>query len=69
MVVIYMPSEKCPKCPFMNVCREVKKCPIILQTLANILEINRELPQESHKLKRAHYAGHDVHELDALWGD
>lgn len=29
----------------MNLCKEEQKCPIILQTLANILEAKNELPK------------------------
>ena len=45
MSVIYMPSERCPKCPFNTLCKEEKTCPISRNSPVNPLDIKEELKQ------------------------
>jgi hypothetical protein len=47
MSIIYMPSERCPQCPFNTLCREERTCPISRNSPVNILDIKEELRQFS----------------------
>ena len=43
MSVVYVPSEKCPTCPFTNLCDEEKCCPISGEAPEKTVDIWREL--------------------------
>jgi len=47
MSIIYMPSERCPKCPFNTLCKEEQTCPISRNSPVNPLDIKEELRQFS----------------------
>jgi hypothetical protein len=43
MSVIYMPSERCPKCPFNTLCMEETACPIVHDYPVNSKDMKREI--------------------------
>lgn len=43
MSVIYMPSERCPKCPFNTLCMEETACPIVHDNPVNSKDMKREI--------------------------
>ena len=45
MSIVYMPSKRCPTCPFDALCREEKVCPILEQSPVNIVDMKEELRQ------------------------
>jgi len=45
--IIYMPSERCPKCPFNTLYKEERTCPISRSSPVNLLDIKEELRQFS----------------------
>jgi len=45
MVVVYIPTERCPKCPFNTLCKEERRCPISQQTPMSIPDMKEELRQ------------------------
>jgi len=47
MSIIYMPSERCPKCPFNTLCKEERTCPLSRNSPVNLLDIKEELRQLS----------------------
>jgi len=64
MSVIYMPTERCPKCPFNTLCKEEKHCPISQQAPTNIPDIKEEL-RHFAKLQSLEDPAKILHELQA----
>jgi len=55
MSIIYMPSKRCPKCPFNTLCKEEQTCPITRRySPVNISDIKEEIRQLSRIRPQSH---------------